>query len=306
MTVVNQHKGFTLVELMIALALSLILLAGVIGVFISNQNTARATTDLSNLQNSTRLAFQLLSQDIRSAGFSGCNNATRDVSLIQVAGVTPAWADWIGGLQGFAADANGNESIRLMYGTGTSSSVVTHAPPVFTLSAAPALQAGDIALVCDDTLTSIFQVSAVGATNLSHAVAGTMNCSADLGIIGDPFVCAAPRPKLFGADSMILRLESVRWFVGPGIRNNAIRSLFRETVIGGQVVAEEVLAGVASLTFQYSGQPFALVPFSAALNMGNMVAVNVNIVLDQAAFPNIQLAAEQRTITFLAAVRNRL
>ena len=131
MTLLKPVKGFTLVELMIALLLSTVLLGGVIGVFISNQSTARATTDLSNLQNSTRLAFQLLSQDIRSAGFSGCNNATRDISVIQVAGATPVWADW-NGLQGFAADANGNESIRLMYAAGISSSVAAHAPPVFT------------------------------------------------------------------------------------------------------------------------------------------------------------------------------
>lgn len=305
MMLIKPVRGFTLVELMIALLLSTVLLGGVIGVFISNQNTARTTTDLSNLQNSTRLAFQLLSQDIRSAGFSGCNNATRDISVIQVAGATPVWADW-NGLQGFAADANGNESIRLMYATGISSSVAAHVPPVFTLNSAPVLQAGDIALVCDDTLTSIFQVSAVAGNTLSHGVAGTMNCSADLGIVGDPFVCATPRPKVFGTDSMIMRLESVRWFVAPGLRNNAIRSLFRETVISGQVVTEEVLAGVASLRFQYSGLPFALVPFNAGLNMGNIVAVNVTIVLDEEAFPNIELAEDQRTIDFLAAVRNRL
>lgn len=302
-------KGFTLVELMIAMVLGLVLLGGVIGIFLSNQNTARATADLSNLQNSVRLTFQLMSQDIRSAGFAGCNNSPRMVSIIEVAGVTPVWANWVGGIQGFAADAQGNESIRLMYGSGVSNSVVTHAPPVFTLSAAPNLAAADIAVVCDDTLSSIFQVSAVGATTLSHAAAasGTLNCTDDLGI-DFPFVCANPRERFFAADAMIMRFESVRWFVAPSLRNNAVNALFRESLVAGQVVAEEVLAGVTSLSFAYQlgGQALGPVPFDAGLDMGNVVAVNVSLVLDQAAFPSLQLAEAQRTIVFLASVRNRL
>lgn len=307
MRVIKRIKGFSLVELMIAMVLGLVLLGGVIGLFLSNQNTARATADMSNLQNSVRLTFQLLSQDIRSAGFAGCNNSPRVVSVIEVGGVTPAWANWVGGIQGFAADAQGNESIRLMYGSGVSNSVNTHAPPVFTLSAAPNLGAGDIAMICDDSLSSIFQVSAVGATTLSHATAGTLNCSADLGI-DFPFVCANPRGRFFSADAMIMRFESVRWFIAPSTRNNAINALFRESIVAGQVVAEEVLAGIASLSFAYQqdGQAFGPVPFNAAINMGNVVAVNVTVVLDQDAFTSIELSEEQRTIEFLAAVRNRL
>ena len=309
MRMIIRVKGFSLVELMIAMVLGLVLLGGVIGVFLSNQNTARATNDLSNLQNSVRLTFQLLSQDIRSAGFAGCNNSPRVVSIIEVGGATPQWANWVGGIQGFAADAQGNESIRLMYGSGVSNSVATHAPPVFTLSAAPNLAAGDIAMICDDTLSSIFQVSAVGATTLSHAAsgAGTLNCTADLGI-DFPFVCANPRGRFFAADSMIMRFESVRWFVAPSLRNNAVNALFRESLVAGQVVAEEVLAGVASLNFAYQldGQPFGPVPFDPALDMGFVVAVNVTVVLDQAAFTSIELSEEQRTIEFLAAARNRL
>jgi type IV pilus assembly protein PilW len=304
-----RNAGFSLTEVMIAMALALVLLGGVIGVFISNQNTARTTTDLSNLQNSVRLTFQLMSQDIRSAGFIGCNNAPRVVSVIEVAGATPVWANWRGGVEGFAADADGNESIRLMYGTGVSSTVSAHAPPVFNLNSAPGVNAGDIALICDDTLSAIFQVSAIGAATLNHAAAaaGVLNCSADLGL-GSPFVCSDVRPKVFQADSMVMRFESVRWFVAPSLRNNTMDALFRESLVGGQVVAEEVLAGVQSLNFAYQegDRPFAPVAFGAGVNMLNVVAVNVSIVLDPAAFPNIQLGQQQRTIEFLASVRNRL
>lgn len=64
----RASQGFTLVELMIALVLGLVLLGGVIGVFLSNQTTNRVNNELASLQSSARLAFQLMSQDIRKIG----------------------------------------------------------------------------------------------------------------------------------------------------------------------------------------------------------------------------------------------
>ena len=204
----RASQGFTLVELMIALVLGLVLLGGVIGVFLSNQTTNRVNNELASLQSSARLAFQLMSQDIRSAGFAGCNNSVRVVSVI---GGAPAWSQWQGGLEGFAAGTNGvSESIRLMYGAGATASVSSHVPPLLNLNEASPLQAGEIAMLCDDTLAAIFQVAATAPNVVSHAAAAPLNCSEDLGY-QSPLVCAAPRPRVFLGGAMLMRLESALW-----------------------------------------------------------------------------------------------
>ncbi|WNO59995.1 PilW family protein [Rheinheimera sp. MMS21-TC3] len=301
----KKRLGFTLVELMIAMVLGLVLLGGVLGIFLSNQTTNRVNNELASLQSSARLAFQLMSQDIKSAGFSGCNNSSRVVSIITGA---PAWSQWQGGLEGFAAGTNGlSESLRLMYGAGESVSVSTHVPPVINTNASSTLNANDIAMICDDIQTSIFQVSTVTATTVSHAMGPALSCSADLGY-QSPLVCADPRPRIFPSDSMLMRFESVLWLVAESTDDPTISSLYRQAIIAGNVVTEEVLFGVSSIRFAYQDGdlPFGPANFSAAVQMGNVTGVQVTLVMDANAYANANLPLEMRTIEFFASVRNRL
>nr|WP_298725678.1 PilW family protein [uncultured Steroidobacter sp.] len=65
--------GFSLVELMVAMALSLLLLAGVVAIFSSSRVAYESTDQLSRVQETGRFALDQLSRHIRSAGFSGCS-----------------------------------------------------------------------------------------------------------------------------------------------------------------------------------------------------------------------------------------
>jgi len=64
----RQH-GLTLVELMIAMVLGLVLVAGAIQLLVSNKQSYRLQDSLSRLQENGRFAIQLLSDDIRMSGF---------------------------------------------------------------------------------------------------------------------------------------------------------------------------------------------------------------------------------------------
>lgn len=67
----SSQDGFSLVELMIALTLSIILLAGVIEIFLSNKKAFEITTDLGVLQESGRIGSAVMSESIRMAGHWG-------------------------------------------------------------------------------------------------------------------------------------------------------------------------------------------------------------------------------------------
>lgn len=74
---VNQRqRGFTLVELMVAMVLGLILIAGVIQVFAANQQTYRVTENLSRLQESGRFAMEFITREVRVIDYKECLNAT--------------------------------------------------------------------------------------------------------------------------------------------------------------------------------------------------------------------------------------
>lgn len=66
------HKncyGFTLVELMITLAISGIIIAAVYSAYISQQRVYLAQEQVAEMQQNARVAMDMLTRDIRSAGF---------------------------------------------------------------------------------------------------------------------------------------------------------------------------------------------------------------------------------------------
>ena len=81
-----QHKhqqGFTVVEIMVAVAISLFLLAGILQVLSSNKQTSRYQEAVARIQENARFALMFLGRDFRQAGYMGCtgNNFTNQLNL---------------------------------------------------------------------------------------------------------------------------------------------------------------------------------------------------------------------------------
>lgn len=69
-----RQAGVTLIELLIAVALSAFLLLGLIQVFGASRVAYQATTGLARVQEGSRFATEFLQRDIRMAGHMGCSN----------------------------------------------------------------------------------------------------------------------------------------------------------------------------------------------------------------------------------------
>jgi len=82
----TPHRGFTLVEMMIAIVLALTLLAGLVMIFVTNRQTYRMQDALARNQENGRYALTFLGRDLRMAGFAGCGGASiAPVSLLNPA-----------------------------------------------------------------------------------------------------------------------------------------------------------------------------------------------------------------------------
>ena len=66
------QRGISLVELLVAMAVGLVLLAGVYQIFVGNTTSYSLNEDMSRLQENGRFAIQLLNRAAREAGFLGC------------------------------------------------------------------------------------------------------------------------------------------------------------------------------------------------------------------------------------------
>ncbi len=96
------QAGMSLIELMIAMTLGLVVLGGVATAFLGSKQSYRVNDNLARMQESARYAFDILSKDIRMAGYFGCagniNNPTNTLNNA----TAHAW-DFSRGISGFEA-----------------------------------------------------------------------------------------------------------------------------------------------------------------------------------------------------------
>lgn len=332
----SDARGLTLVELMIAMMLGLLVTVSASAIFISNRQTYRATEGLGRVQENARMAFELMARDIREAGGNPCGNADRKepVKLVNVINNPNSrwWTGWNEGIVGYEATIalappsnrfTGADAIDLMYAdSATSATVSDHdtAGAVLTLNRSDhGLSSGDLAIVCDWTQASLFQITNVSGDRVFHQNAGTPgNCSKGLGY-ARPAVCSAtgqvkeygPSPLDANASATVTRMQPVRWYVGTPA--GGVRSLLRATVIndGGvlQVREQQIAEGVNDMEIQYlleDGTAYVNATAIPADRWDDVTAVRVTLDMlsaDRAGVGGAQLA---RRLAHTVTLRNRM
>ncbi len=68
----KRSAGFSLVELMIAMVIGLVLIAGIVQVFVASRSTYAVADGLARLQENGRFAIGFLTHDLRVSGQTGC------------------------------------------------------------------------------------------------------------------------------------------------------------------------------------------------------------------------------------------
>lgn len=77
----SPNSGFSIVELLIALALGLLVVAGIVQLFVGNNRTYEVVNAQARLQENARFAFDFITRSARSAGYFGCAPETANVAL---------------------------------------------------------------------------------------------------------------------------------------------------------------------------------------------------------------------------------
>lgn len=82
------YRGFTLIEMMVAIVIGMLLLLGLSQIFLASRNSYRLQEGLSRVQENARLIDSYLEENVRMAGYMGCGN---DVDLTTKPGSPPAY-----------------------------------------------------------------------------------------------------------------------------------------------------------------------------------------------------------------------
>lgn len=275
---VQRVKGFSLIELMIALVLGLLVVAAAIAVFLSNKDSYRTNLALGQVQENSRIAFELLARDLRQAGITACGNANRVANVLSngtTATTTPAWyANFGNVIRGYDAGTTdpavtsgtgsaervaATSSVTLIGAAMVSASIASYSASTygFTLTGAnPGVQAGDIVVICDPDHAVLAQVTSIASGVLivnsgTGVTASPGNCSRGLGF---PTQCTTTgNTYAFAVNSMMSTLSAADWYVG----NNPLggRSLYRRTLVntGGTPTptAQEMVRNVTDMQLSY-------------------------------------------------------
>ena len=79
MTLVKRKKGFTLVEILIAMVIASLLMLSVVRIFTRIGDTFKINADALQLMETTRVALRFVKSDLIQAGYMGCLYTDRDI-----------------------------------------------------------------------------------------------------------------------------------------------------------------------------------------------------------------------------------
>lgn len=218
-----RQRGLTLVELMVALVLSLVLMIGVVTVFQSNKSTFRTQEVLAEVQENGRVALALMTQDIRNAGYRGCDFASREGATLEVTlnnATTYPWSAFDFAVDGFDAGSGGSWTPSLPSAISGASPSPLSGTDVLTVRAA---RSGD-ARVTENTLTSA-EIKAEAGANIEKF---------DILLISDCKTAAVFQATNV-QNSATSALTTITHQTGSGSPGNATIDISKK-YIGGEVI----------------------------------------------------------------------
>ena len=171
----KRQSGLSLIELMVAMGLSLFLLLGLVNVFIANKAAVQMETSLAHLQENGRTALDLMAADIRNALFMGCASAsatpvvmsanTAYTGLLGFERTTSAWSPPLpSGLSAIAArNRPGSDVFNIQYSLDmnlTAAARVTGLSSAVSVASNPSrLTTGDRVVLANCSGSHVFTIA---------------------------------------------------------------------------------------------------------------------------------------------------
>jgi type IV pilus assembly protein PilW len=230
----RAQRGMTLVELMVAVAIGLFLVAVMGAIYIGSKGAFTAQNALARLQENGRFAVDTISSDLRMAGYRGCRGSGRTTPLANTlnsatsvlydygqpivvsrhtgSAWTPALDPAIATLSPAPSVAGDVVTVRRVVGAGWSL-IADMANGTSSLSITPTDQfaQGDVLLLSDCAGAAVLM-----ATNAFPGSAGRIEH--DAGTAPVPGLATNDLGRPYLQDAVVHRLASVTYYLAPSAR----------------------------------------------------------------------------------------
>ncbi|MGD8560541.1 MAG: PilW family protein [Gammaproteobacteria bacterium] len=314
----RKQQGLTLVEIMVAITISLVLLAGIIKIFQSAKHSYNIQQALSRIQENARLITDIMVRDLTTSGYMGCLGATDDV--VNTLQDQSANYDFATAIQGTEGGANA-DSITIRH--ASEATAIPVAQPMSDQEAAvvldpdhmnyASLQQWDIVTVSDCAGAAVFMIT--NDPDDTGVIQHTASVDATSGPNESQSNTTEDLQRIFGSQTAstakIYRVGSTTYQLQPGSSGKS-NSLF--VTPGGELVE-----GVDDLQIQYgiaSNPAGASTPVIAAqyvdaddvADWSNVVSVRMTFTvnsIDMVVNPGDGDGLLRKTFTTTVRLRNR-
>ena len=222
----SRQSGFGLIELMVAMILGLLVLGAAVAVFQSNLRTFNANDGQNRVQENARVAYELLSKDVRSTGSSACS---AEASVLGSDSMSNAFKAPLSGNATQLTTVSADDiSYRVKTASKSSVQLVESAP-----NATDIFKVGDKVMVCNAAMTGFAEIASISGQTVTFTA--QLEFDPSLTDYGD------------AASISIARYRSNQWLVkaNGGATGN---SLYVNRNGGGD---QEVANGVQSMGLTY-------------------------------------------------------
>lgn len=297
----GRQRGFSLVELMIAMTIGFIVLAGIGYLYLESRQAFRSMDNLSRMQESARYALEIMARDIRMAGYRGCASSSGDFhNTLNDSGTsaynfglpingydggavswTPALPTDTGGLSGLSILAGTDAIIlRSAFGGGVT---VTKEPgktsAVIMVTAPNDLEPGDIVMVTNCKAATVLQITAPYGKGEEIVVHNT-----GAGSPGNSIKDLAENYSNSGGE--IIKMQSKSYFIRNGASGRpALWQFDNYKPVAAGVNPAEIAEGVESMQIQYgvdadlNGIVESYSAANAVANWSQVAAVRISLLV---------------------------
>lgn len=311
----SYHRGFTMVELMVTLAIGLVIVGLVGGIYLGSKKSSRYQETTSRLQENARFANDNLSRAIRNAGYSGCRTDIPTANVV-VGGAASWWLNlsapiigYEGGVSAFPAGitttgtaagvliADTDAFTTVGLDSSNELSVIGHNPTSAQIDTTQhKIKPGAILVISDCSRAAIFQVSGPtnnngNATNVVHNTGASTdpgNCYKGLGTS-----CSGTQTNYqFKPGSTLMQMTASAFYIGKSTSTTGNgRSLWTIQLgndpSNGNVVTTpvELIEGVDDMQIEYgesatvNGAPDRYVKANEVTSWPKVVSMRVSLLM---------------------------
>lgn len=273
-----RARGFSLVELMVAITLALVVTAGVISVFIGSRSAFNSTSGTAALTDGGRFAINFISASVRGAGYMACTTSRNLQGTLNSAGLKYGFAQPLGGFEAVNTGGAGAYNIAAApVGDNTNGHWVGGLDPV--LNGLP-VQGNDVLVVRSTQINAVpayvsnfnsasqFTVIAPAGSFVSPQLAVVSDCSkgvvfqitgAGLGVNptishngggGSPGNATSAFPLTFATGALVTPVDTVVYYIGVGADGDGALFAYSSNATGN-FTANELVPDIEAMQVLY-------------------------------------------------------